>query len=344
MENDDQSDHRRVRVSPLSLAQRLEDIARLRRESDEASDAFDVCKSRYKSMGLQGLDPYLDHSGLGIKTAAPGLAGRIIALALEDPSHGCQRISKKLTDAGSPISHVTVQSILNRHHLGHRTARIQALEEEVLRGTIPLTPQRTEWIDSVNPSFCEREHDPDRPYRVASMAHSSVSRIPGLGRLHFHVVLDIWSLQAFAVAATDTQPEWSVSVLHNDLLPEASARGLKVEVVRTTNDSTYTGPVAHIFPLYLDLNDIQQEFRTTPDGHLRRFFGLLHEDFVAKTRKRAYNGLERYQAELDSWIAHYNENTGLPGWPNRGESPTTKLRNWTADQGMAESDGNSSTP
>ncbi|MFY7953499.1 MAG: hypothetical protein ACOVT5_13425, partial [Armatimonadaceae bacterium] len=326
--NGDHPSEDQNRVSPLELAQQLEAIARQWRDSIHHSTRMQEWRHRYQSRGIRGLNPPGEAPGANLSTVAPGIAGRIIALALDNPTNGCQRISQIITESGFPISHVSVQAILNKNNLGHRNARIRALECEVLAGTIALSPQGAQWIESINPSFAERESDPTAPYTMVSMGHTAVSRIPGIGRVHLHAGIEIWSLQAFVVAAPDTQPEWAISVLHNDILPEARKLRRKVEVVRTTDDRTFTGPDVHIFPIYLELNEIKHEVRETPDGHTRRFLAILLEDFVKKSRKRSYTTLERYQFELDHWIANYNKNMSLPGWPNLGESPATRLGIW----------------
>jgi len=51
------------------------------------------------------------------------LERRIVALCLENPEWGCDRLSYYLTLKGDPVSSPTVQKILIRHDLGRRAAR-----------------------------------------------------------------------------------------------------------------------------------------------------------------------------------------------------------------------------
>jgi hypothetical protein len=330
-----------ARIDALELAQRLGSIAKIRRTLGNDPETIDQWKQRFRDQGFDGLSEVTDETQATVVASTAGVTGRIIALAIDNPANGCQRISEVLTETGFPISHVSVQTILNRNGLGHRNARIQEIERRVLDGTIPETPQRTEWITSVNPAFAERGHDPDRPWHTISIGHAVISRIPGLGRLHLHVAVDCWSQTAYAVAAPDNQPEWPVSILHNDALPMAKSLGLTVQTIRTDQSSTYHGPQVHLFTLYLELNDISHERREQQDGHARRFIAILLEDFVKKTRKRNYATLARYQFELDSWTAVYNKHRELQGWPNMGLAPVQRIQSWQEAQ---KSPGTNRTP
>ena len=56
----------------------------------------------------------------------PELEARLIALCLEYPEWGCDRLAYYLTLKGSPLSSPTAQKILIRHNLGRKAARLLA--------------------------------------------------------------------------------------------------------------------------------------------------------------------------------------------------------------------------
>ena len=56
----------------------------------------------------------------------PELEARLIALSLEYPEWGCDRLAYYLTLKGSPLSSPTAQKILIRHNLGRKAARLEA--------------------------------------------------------------------------------------------------------------------------------------------------------------------------------------------------------------------------
>ena len=60
----------------------------------------------------------------------PELEARLIALCLEYPEWGCDRLAYYLTLKGSPLSSPTAQKILIRHGLGKKEARLAASKKE----------------------------------------------------------------------------------------------------------------------------------------------------------------------------------------------------------------------
>lgn len=321
--------HGRNRLAPHELAQRLGSIAAACRNGDDRSTALAEWKRRYRDQGLDGIPD--NNPPRAEPSPQYGVHGRIIALALENPGNGCQRISEILTESGYPLSHVSVQAILNKYALGNRNQRIRAIERQVLDGTLPETPERSRWIVDINPAYAEKDTAPAHPWQTVALAHATATRIPGLGKIHLHAAVDCWSQTGFAVAATDNQPEWPVSLLHNEILPRAAQLGVAIQTIRTSNSFTYHGTELHLFPLYLELNDIVHEIRESPDGHARRFQTTLINDFVAKCRKREHNGLDHFQNDLDHWTNHYNSRIESHGWPNRGLTPAQRIQTWRDD-------------
>lgn len=316
------------RLGMAELADELENVAQAFRAAGTDAGQVGEWKRRYREEGFAGLHDLPKRPVGRPPLLTPELANRILELALEDPGNGCQRISRLLDAEGAPLSHVSVQSVLNKHGIGSRTARIEEVERRVLDGSLPLTKQREEWIESINSSFAERHRDPRRPCQTWNLATITASRIQGLTRVTFHVAVDPWNLNAFAIAGTDPQPDWSVALLHNDVLPHAANHGLAIHSIRTPSSATYCGRKYHHFGLYLGLNDLPHEFVDSLDGHTRRFLGWLREDFIGKRRRRNYPHLETLQADLDEWLDAYNSSHAWKGWPNRETSPDERLRQW----------------
>ena len=316
----------RQRLGITELTDELNALAKACRAADPRQ--IDQWKHRYQEQGFAALRDLPRRRAGRPPTVTPELSTKIVELALHDPNNGCQRISRILSEQGTTLSHVTVQSILKKHQIGNRTARIQEIERRVLDGSLPLTSDRAQWIHSVNPSFCERDNDPGRPGRFWNLATQAISGFPGLGPLHIHVAVDPWNLAAFAIAGTNTRADWSVALLHNDVLPYAAGNRLPIESIRTPPSATYCGREFHHFALYLRLNDLRHETMQSPDGHTRRFLGLFRDDFIGKRRRQPFEQLEDLQRELDDWIRIYNSSHIWHGWPNMGSSPDTRLEQW----------------
>jgi hypothetical protein len=74
----------------------------------------------------------------------PDLEKRLIALCLEYPEWGCDRLAYYLTLKGSPLSSPTAQKILMRHNLGRkaeRLAAVRALKEGLPANNSKASPE-----------------------------------------------------------------------------------------------------------------------------------------------------------------------------------------------------------
>ncbi len=72
---------------------------------------------------------------------------RIEAIALDNPSYGCNRLEALLTREGIRVSYVTIPKILNDKHLGTRYERWLALEQRARETPMELTGTQIAYIE-----------------------------------------------------------------------------------------------------------------------------------------------------------------------------------------------------
>src|SRR3712207_4777811 len=67
------------------------------------------------------------------------------------------------------------------------------------------------------------------------------------------------------------KPEAAVAVLHNEVLPFCSEKGLRVESVLTDNGRKFRGSDRHPYQIYLELNDTERRTKdeATADERVR---------------------------------------------------------------------------
>jgi hypothetical protein len=94
--------------------------------------SFYEWKRRFQAQGLLGLKDLPPIPASHPSTTPEDVQERIVKLALENPTKGCQFLSNKLALEGIRISSVTVQSILNKRELGHRYNRLLEVEKQAL--------------------------------------------------------------------------------------------------------------------------------------------------------------------------------------------------------------------
>jgi transposase InsO family protein len=274
--------------------------------------------------GLKDLPPvHKSHP----QTTPDATVQRVLALAMEQPTRGCNFLSALLAKEGVSVSFVTVQNILARHGLGSRYERLLALEKKALDREIELTPEQVKAVEQANPQFRERHVESSRPGELLCQDTFYVGQFKGVGKVYLHSVVDSFGSYAFGVLGTSKQPEWAVSVLYNDALPFYKEKGLAVAAVLTDNGREFCGKeTQHPYELFLAMSDIEHR-RTrvkTPrtNGFVERFHRtVLDEFFRVQLRTTLYESVEELQADLDEWLLFYNEERPHLGYRNMGRCP-----------------------
>ncbi len=165
-----------------------------------------------------------------------------------------------------------------------------------------------------------------QPGELLSADTYSVGVIKGVGRVYLHAVVDTYGSYAFGYLHTTKQPEAAALVLHNDVLPFYRDRNLPVMAVLTDNGREFCGREMHPYELYLALNDIDHR-RTAvrspqTNGFVERFIRTVKEEFFEVAfRQKFFESVLVLQADLDTWLAHYNTERPHRGYRNMGRRP-----------------------
>jgi len=314
------------RLSVLELANKLGNVSEAcrRRGMDRAS--FYEWKRRFQTHGLEGLKDLPPIAKTHPQAVAAEVEERIVALALERPSYGCNKIEKLNSLEGPYISNVTIQKILIEHGLGSRYERWLALEKRSAEEGIELSGDQITYIEKLNPSFKERHVESSGPGQLLSQDTFFVGTLKGVGRVYMHTVIDTYGSFAFGFLHTTKQPEAAVAVVHNEVLPFYEQHGIPVKAILTDNGREYCGTQAHPYELYLELNDI--EHRRTKvrspqtNGFVERFNRTVLDEFYRIVfRQKLYEEVETLQKDLDKWLHEYNYERPHLGYRNQGRRP-----------------------
>jgi hypothetical protein len=163
MEKDPAAKLARHRLSVLQLAEELGSVSKACKQAGMDRTRFYEWKRRFQTHGLAGLKDLPPVPKSHPFTTVPEVQERIVELALQHPTRGCNFLSDQLALEGTPVSAPTVQAILNKRGLGGRYERLLALEERVLQQQIELTPELAAQIEKANPAFAERQVESSRP-------------------------------------------------------------------------------------------------------------------------------------------------------------------------------------
>lgn len=326
------------RLSVLDLARELGNVAEACRQRGLDRTSFYEWKRRFQTQGFEGLKDLPPIHKSHPQTTPPETVERIMALALEHPAHGCNRIEAKLALEGARVSAITIQKILNDHGLGTRYDRWLALEAKNAEKVIEITAEQAAFLEKLNPCFKERHVESAAPGELLSADTFFVGSLKGVGKVYLHAVVDTFGSYAFGFLHVSKQPEAAVAVLHNEVLPFYRHLGLPVGAVLTDNGREFCGTERHPYELYLDLNGIDHR-RTrvrTPrtNGFVERFNGtVLDEFFRVKLRETFYDSVEALQADLDAWLIHYNTERPHLGYRNMGKRPIETVMSFVSQEG-----------
>lgn len=325
------------RLSVLDLAARLGNAAEACRRRGMDRSSFYEWKRRFQTQGFDGLKDLPPIHRSHPQSTSAEVIDRILALALQHPAYGCNRIEALLMLEGTRVSAITIQKILNDHELGLREQRWRAIERRNAEQAIELSDEQIAFLEKQNPCFRERHVESSQPGELLCQDTFFVGNLKGIGKVYLHAVVDTFGSYAFGFLHVSKQPEAAVSVLHNDVLPFYRELDLPIGAVLTDNGREFCGTEAHPYELYLALNEIEHR-RTrvrTPktNGFVERFNGTVLDEFFRSTmRETFYRDVDSLQADLDAWLHHYNHERPHLGYRNQGRRPWDTVRQFVSQE------------
>ena len=316
----------RQRLSVLELAERLGNVREACRQRGVSRTQFYEYKRRFQTHGIEGLKDLPPIHKTHPQTTPPEVVERILELSLANPTRGCNWLHDRLQLEGVSVSAPTIQTILNKHELGSRYARLLKLESQACQHESELTAEQVAWIEKANPCFRERHVESSRPGELLCADTFFVGTLKGVGKVYLHAVIDTYGSYAFGYLHTSKQPEAAALVLHNDVLPFYEQHGLTVDAVLTDNGREFCGTETHPYELYLALNDIEHRRtklrKPQTNGFIERFNRTaLDEFFRIAFRTTFYEAVEPLQADFDRWLVEYNTERPHQGYRNMGRRP-----------------------
>ena len=295
------------RLSVLELAKALRNVSEACRQRGVSRTQFYEYKRRFQTHGIGGLKdlpPIHHHHSF---TTPPEVVERILALSLEHPAWGCNRLHDWLKLEGISVSAITIQKILNQHEKGTRYHRWLKLEAKYGEKDIELTPEQVLFMEKQNPIFRERHVESSCPGELLSQDTIYVGYLKDIGRVYLHAVVDTYSSYGFGFLHTSKQPEAAVAVLHNDVLPFYQKRSLTVGSILSDNGREFCGKDTHPYELYLEMNVFEHRRKkvrkSRTNGFVESFNRTILEEFFKKAlRTNFYVSVVDLQTDLDTWL------------------------------------------
>lgn len=257
----------------------------------------------------------------------------VLDYAIEQPAHGQVRVSNELRKRGTFVSPSGVRSIWLRHELANFKQRLTALEKHVAATGSVLTEAQVVALEKKrDDDIACGEIETAHPGYLGSQDTFYVGTMKGVGRIYQQTFVDTYSKVAFTKLYTTKTPITAADPLNDKVLPYFAEQNVPVLRILTDRGTEYCGKLEqHDYQLYLAMNDIEHT-RTKAaspqtNGICERFHKTILQEFYQVTfRKKIYLSMEQLQADLDQWMAHYNDERTHQGKMCCGRTPASTFQ------------------
>ncbi len=318
----------RRKMNVVELAQTLGNISEACRNLGVSRQHYYDIKSAIAEDGIEGL---LEKSRKKPRVAnrlSPEIEENILAYSLEFPTHGQKRVCNELKKKGIHISDGGVRGVWGRHDLLRKKERLKRLEKYSAETGAVLTESQVVALENAKEEKqAYGEIETFHPGFLLGQDTYYVGYIKGIGNIHQQTGIDTFSNVGFAKLYANKTAITAADFLNDKVLPFFDDEQMRLLRVLTDRGSEYGGRMEkHPYQLFLHLNDIEHS-RTKArhpqtNGCTERLNQIIREEFYSVAfRKTLYTSLEQMQADLDVFMAYYNNERTNQGKRCLGRTP-----------------------